>query len=340
LSLETRDMVDIIVPVYNQDKLVTETIHSVQKQTYRYWRLITIDDGSTDQSLKILTEFSENDERIEVVTTGDVSEGACHARNTGFGQGHSPYVMFLDSDDLLSETCLEARVGCFQVNSELDFVLGNTLLFDAHPHDLDILWNKASLEAQSDLLRFLRQDMPWHTMSPMWRRESFSRLGGWNETLTASQDWELHIRACFLNMRYELSGSKPDSFYRRPSQERTSIASSHLTAQNTLARRLAMQSVTNLEGFLNSVERREHVEAFCLRNALQLLDANRQSEASRFLWGCIKDGLFRPLHALGAIAILLRGPNWRGSRVARSFQSYFWSADCRVDPWQKVQCSA
>jgi glycosyltransferase involved in cell wall biosynthesis len=335
-----QDFVDIVVPVYNQEALISQTIDSVQKQTYPNWRLILVDDGSTDRTLEILAHYSETDERVDVITENRDSKGACQARNAGFQHGNSPYVLFLDSDDLLEKTCIARRVASLQKNAVLDFVIGNTLLFDTQPYDLDLLWNEASFDANLDLLRFLRQDTPWNTMSPLWRRESFIRLGGWNENLDAFQDWELHLRACHMKMCYQSSGIEPDTFYRRPTQSRSSIASSHMTAKSILARQLAARSVASLSGFLKSVDRRDHLEAFCLRNGLQLLGANSTIEAFDFLWGCIKHGLFRPSRAVGAIGILSRGKHWRGSRIARYLRSSLWSSNSRVDPWEKVQCAA
>lgn len=328
-----------MVPVHNQEELLSETIHSVLAQTYPNWKLIAVNDGSNDRTLSILSDFSICDERIHVLSTGQSAKGACYARNLGFQHGSSPYVMFLDSDDILAEKCLESRIACFQKNPSLDFVLGTTFLFNERPFDLGMLWNRSTGQAPLDILRFLRQDMPWHTMSPLWRRQSFLRTGGWNETLLAFQDWELHIRACFLNMQYKQSHDEPDCFYRLPSKDRHSIAFSNMTQEKILARQMAIQSVAKLHGFLDSPMRRENVEAFCLRNALQLIDADKRSTAFRFLFNCIHCKLFRPLQALGAIAIMLRGKNWRGSRYARDIQSYLWSSESRVDPWEKVQCS-
>ena len=330
-------MVDIIVPVFNQEAVVAETVNSVLQQTFLKWNLIIINDGSTDRTPEILSQFAELDKRIEIVNGFHISKGACQARNLGFCSGKAPYVLFLDSDDVLEESCLEHRVSSLRMNEGLDFVIGNTLLFDTQPNDLDILWNEATCDARADLLRFLRQDMPWHTMGPLWRRASFTRLGGWNECLDAFQDWELHVRACYLNMQYAMANTEPDAFYRRPRNDRASIASSHMTAEKILARQLAVRSVASLSDFMESPDRRDHLEAFCLRNALQLLDSNRRGEGFDFLWDCIKHGLFRPSHAFGAIGILSRGKHWRGSRFARCLRSSLWSSDSRVDPWEEVQ---
>jgi glycosyltransferase involved in cell wall biosynthesis len=340
LGSKNKRRIDVIVPVYNQEKYIRQTISSIQQQTYPHWQLIVVDDASTDQTPDVLVELSENNQRIKSITAGENSVGACHARNLGFRHGNSDYVLFLDSDDLLTETCLETRISTLKENPELDFVLGNTLLFDSQPYDLDILWNIASLDSEVDLLRFLRQDMPWHCMSPLWRRESFVQLGGWNEDLVAFQDWELHVRACYKNYRYSLAAANPDTFYRVPCPDRISIGASYLDELKIKARQSAIQSVARLDGFLNQPVRREHVESFCLRNALQLLDADMKAAAFSFLFSCIRKGLFRPTHALAALGILGRGKEWRGSRPARYLQSSLWSSECRIDPWEKVRCAA
>lgn len=89
--------ISIIMPVYNCEMYLKESINSVFKQTLEEWELICIDDGSNDDSLYILNEYEKKDSRIKVYT--QQNRGAGIARNLGLKNAMGEYVAFLDADD-------------------------------------------------------------------------------------------------------------------------------------------------------------------------------------------------------------------------------------------------
>lgn len=88
----------IIMPAFNAEKYIEQTIRSVIKQTYREWELIIVDDGSVDSTLDIVKKYTEKDSRIKLFK--NKGKGAGAARNTGIDVARFPYVAFIDSDDL------------------------------------------------------------------------------------------------------------------------------------------------------------------------------------------------------------------------------------------------
>ena len=94
----------IIMPVYNSEKYLSECIKSILRQTYNNFELIIIDDGSTDNSSHICDEFAILDSRIKVYHKKN--EGVSAARNDGLKYVSGDYLMFVDSDDLVSNNCL------------------------------------------------------------------------------------------------------------------------------------------------------------------------------------------------------------------------------------------
>lgn len=96
--------ISIIVPVFNAEKYLRETVESVITQNYKNWELIAINDGSFDKSLEILTEFSNLDSRIKVITIGN--KGVSNARNIGLSNASGDYILMLDSDDALAPNML------------------------------------------------------------------------------------------------------------------------------------------------------------------------------------------------------------------------------------------
>ena len=98
-------MISIIMPVYNCENFIAESIESVLAQQFSSWELIVIDDGSTDNSGKLCDAFSVKDPRIKVfhIENGGVS----NARNYGVQQAQGEYIQFLDADDLLTPETLQ-----------------------------------------------------------------------------------------------------------------------------------------------------------------------------------------------------------------------------------------
>ena len=87
----------IILPTYNRSKTIDKTIESVINQTYKHWELIIIDDGSTDNTKEIITNYKTNDKRIKYLYQQNKERSA--ARNNGIVNANGDYICFIDSDD-------------------------------------------------------------------------------------------------------------------------------------------------------------------------------------------------------------------------------------------------
>ena len=97
--------ISAIVPVYNSENYVGRCIESVLSQTYQDWELILVDDGSIDKSLKILKDYEKKDCRIKVIHQENKGPGI--ARNTGIKQALGEYIVFIDSDDVITKDYFE-----------------------------------------------------------------------------------------------------------------------------------------------------------------------------------------------------------------------------------------
>ncbi len=103
------DKVSIILPVFNCEKYLKHTIVSVQKQNYKNWELLIVDDASTDNSLSEALKFAENDSRIQVFQMPqNVGVGAC--RNVAMKHATGRYLAFIDSDDLWAKEKLSRQI--------------------------------------------------------------------------------------------------------------------------------------------------------------------------------------------------------------------------------------
>lgn len=100
-------MVSIIIPIYNVEKFLDETIQSVLNQSYEEWELILVDDGSADNSVQVAEKYL-GDERISLIR--QKNEGVSIARNRGLSLAKGKYVYFLDSDDSIDANFIETSI--------------------------------------------------------------------------------------------------------------------------------------------------------------------------------------------------------------------------------------
>ena len=102
-------LISIIIPVYNAERYLKETINSVLKQSYKNFEVIAIDDCSRDQSYQILKQFEKSDARIRVFKNG-TNSGVSKTRNIGIEKAKGDWIAFCDSDDVWLEEKLEIEV--------------------------------------------------------------------------------------------------------------------------------------------------------------------------------------------------------------------------------------
>lgn len=126
----------MIIPVFNCEKYLLDCIKSIINQSYPYFEAIFIDDGSTDDSLKILNEWLKNDERIKVVS--QKNSGVSCARNVGIDKAKFEYILFIDSDDVLNDKALEYYNFLINNHSGFDMIQTKLLRFE-NPNSEELL---------------------------------------------------------------------------------------------------------------------------------------------------------------------------------------------------------
>lgn len=100
--------VSLIIPVYNVEKYVEKCLQSVERQTYKDIEVIIVNDGSTDNSHKIVDEYVKKNENFQCYSIENRGLGG--ARNYGMEQAQGEYVCFLDSDDYIASDCIEKMI--------------------------------------------------------------------------------------------------------------------------------------------------------------------------------------------------------------------------------------
>lgn len=125
-SYNEEPLVSVIIPVYNCEEYIADTITSVLSQTFDSFEIVCVDDGSTDGSLKILRDMASLDGRIGVYR--QPNSGPSTARNNGLRVAKGKYTIFLDGDDLYEPNALSLLAGCMEAE-ELDMILFDAISF-------------------------------------------------------------------------------------------------------------------------------------------------------------------------------------------------------------------
>ena len=111
----------IIVPVYNVEKYINECLSSLINQTYKNIEIVVINDGSSDNSLSLIEEYSRIDDRIRVIDQKNMGLG--YTRNVGIDNAVGDYILFVDSDDYISLNTCEEIEAVLSYNNEVDIIV-------------------------------------------------------------------------------------------------------------------------------------------------------------------------------------------------------------------------
>lgn len=127
MCLENKEKISIIVPIYNVEKYLNQSLDSLIYQTYKNLEILCIDDGSTDDSKKIVEEFRKKDKRIKYFY--QENSGPATARNYGIDQSMGEYLIFVDPDDWCEPQMCEKLLEKIQ-QTNVDFVMCTSRVYD------------------------------------------------------------------------------------------------------------------------------------------------------------------------------------------------------------------
>jgi glycosyltransferase involved in cell wall biosynthesis len=236
-------VVSIITPSYNRADLVEETARSIFAQTYPHWEWVIVDDGSTDGSWEILEGFAATDERVSIYRRHRAPKGACACRNIAVDRSTGKYLIFLDTDDILMEGCLEQRVAAMESAPDMDFAIFPMLMFRKDLDDMNLLWNIDN--GGDDIERILFGDGVCPGTGTLWRKDSFVRIGMWKEELLLWQDVELHLRSMLEGLQYVKRFDLPPDIYLRVTEVSLSRTGYHspekLASRITILREVGLR---------------------------------------------------------------------------------------------------
>ena len=202
--------VSVIMPAYNGEQYIAQSVTSVLGQSVSGWELIIVDDGSSDRTAEIVAEFQKTDDRVRYFRQGNSGQAA--ARNKGIRNSLGDLIAFIDQDDLWLERKLELQVKAIE-GSDVDVVFSNGYIFT----DEDVGCETISFpEAQGkysgpEMFRLLFIENRIPILTALLRKETLTKAGLLEEDLRYqnADDYDLWLRlaadgATFLGLAEKL----------------------------------------------------------------------------------------------------------------------------------------
>lgn len=136
-----KDLISIIVPVYNREKYIQKCLDSLIKQSYKHLEIICINDGSTDKSLEILNNYAKKDKRIKIINNPQ-NMGIAYSRNVGLDNATAEYIMWCDSDDWFEKNMCKKMLKTIKKH-DVDLVeCSAKIVFDNENLGVRKYWNR------------------------------------------------------------------------------------------------------------------------------------------------------------------------------------------------------
>jgi glycosyltransferase involved in cell wall biosynthesis len=165
------DLVSVIIPVYNRENLITDTVNSVLNQSYSNIECIIVDDRSSDNTFSILNDLSRKDPRIKVLKRPYfLKKGANSCRNYGFKFSNGEFITWFDSDDIMTYNSILSRLFLLKT-LDLDFIIGRINNFIFSP--LENFNQKKTIlvpTSNNPACEYLIGNFWFHTSSPLFKR--------------------------------------------------------------------------------------------------------------------------------------------------------------------------
>jgi peptidoglycan/xylan/chitin deacetylase (PgdA/CDA1 family) len=188
--------VSVIIPAYNAEKTLRDTLKSLQVQTHPKWEAIVIDDGSSDATAVIASRFAQQDRRIRFVS--QQNSGPCVARNVGIRMAQFDWLLFLDSDDWIAPTHLQRLTETLLADPRLDGVHCGCVYVAPD----GTLSNEMYGDDSPDLFPTAARHCVFHICSCVVRKALVEEVGGWDSSICSCEDWDLWQRIARAGARF------------------------------------------------------------------------------------------------------------------------------------------
>ncbi len=202
---EKEPIISVIIPFYNDKKYIEQSVNCILNQTFPYYEILIIDDGSKDEeSLKKLEEVSKIDKRIRVFHKSN--EGLAATRDYGATKSSKTckYLMFIDSDDLLEPTFMECAYWTLETNKDAAWAYSDSVGFESYTYTWNKWFDSEKMKKVNELLAIA-----------MVRKSDFNRVNGYGlREKAVNEDWNFWLKLLGHD-RYPVHMSFYGMWYRR-----------------------------------------------------------------------------------------------------------------------------
>jgi glycogen synthase len=177
---EPRELVSVVIPLYNQGRYLLGAVESVRASGYPNLEIVVVDDGSTEaETVSIFNDLAS------VTKVRQANAGLSAARNAGIAAAAGHYIVPLDSDDLLPTSFLRPAVDAMRRNPELGYVAGYLRYFGLLDH----------IHVPAGYIPHVSLAVNTHVRATaLFKRSALVAVGGYDVLLPAFEDWDLHVR--------------------------------------------------------------------------------------------------------------------------------------------------
>ena len=190
-------IISIIIPVFNRDRIIINTLNNLKKQSYRPLEIIIINDASTDKTKEKILSFMEinKDKQFNIILLSNkFNKGACFSRNYGMSNASGKYIQFLDSDDYLDTEKIQLQVNALE-NSNSSLAIS----------DYQYLKDEKIIKAcKNNGNLFKKVSLGWsiYTSSPLISTNLIKNKIKWNEKILFLQDKDFLFKVLMLSGNY------------------------------------------------------------------------------------------------------------------------------------------
>jgi len=176
--------VSVIIPCYNVEEYIFECLDSVKAQGSIVNEIYCVDNNSNDETVSVIKKWIKRNPEIDIQILKEVKKGACAARNKPLNLIKSEWIQFLDADDLL----LKDKIS-WQINksNKSDIIYDSSIFRSFHGEETKRL-------PDSNILMGLMKGNLGNTCANLWSKNAVLKVGGWNESLSSSQEYDLMMR--------------------------------------------------------------------------------------------------------------------------------------------------
>lgn len=206
--MKSTNEVSVVMPVFNGERFLAESIESILNQTYQDFDFIIVDDGSTDRSLSIISSYGSQDSRITFFTNSE-NKGISYSTNLGISHVQSPYIALMDQDDICFPHRFEKQVEFLSLHPDISVLGANSVVV----HKDGSARNRKTIVTSPGLIRWgLLFTNQIQNPTVMMRSDIFSDASIRYEDYAPSQDYQLWLKICD---KYQFSNLAEPLIYRR-----------------------------------------------------------------------------------------------------------------------------